>query len=362
MMFLRHIRMDEQDEGGEGGGGIPDRTAEFTEILDKMEAADAAEVAPEPAPVAEAQETPAEPAPVAESPEAQEDPVEPAPVAKATPEPPDWLTDDVRSRAAQYHMTDEILSSHGSLEEVEAGMLLIDNYQARQLDLRRQEYDAQTQEYNAQNQPAEPPAPGEEPPAGDPAQPEPFQFQDFGPAIGELVTGGYDAELTTVMEGMHKQSQYLHDRVLQQDQDIAQFREHASRVQQGAISNHNDRVMTMVDALDRKDLFGTEQTHTPEQVQNAERVNQEIEELIRYRGQTLSPDTVQQAYQRVFASQLIQEAGSKRVTALKKQSSRRMGQGQTATPRDDLAWDGDAGDDPVLLAMGNRFIQENAGM
>lgn len=361
-MFLRPIFMDEQGEGGEGSGGIPDRTTEFNEILDKMEAAEAAEAAeetPDAEPAAEetpepvAEETPTPEVDESEAPEVSETPPE---VSETPEESPDWLTDDLLSRGAMYHMTPEQMADQGSVESVEKAMLFIDNYHARQRELAMQAQAPPPE----QIPPEQVPPDGQIPPEQVPPEQQPFVFEDFTDRIGALAESGYDDDLTGLIQGIHAQGQYLHNQNQMLMGQVQHLTQHATKVHEGAVANHNDRVMAMVDDLGRTDLFGTEAEFTDEHTRNAEMVHQEVQNLMQNQGKKLNPETVRVAFQRVFAPKLINEAGKAKATAVKNQSRKRMGRGATSTPREDIPWDGDPSEDPVLLKLGRDFLAANA--
>lgn len=363
-MFLRSKFREEQAEaGGDGGGGTsepPDMKEEFTAILDTMEAEDAAEEA------AEAQVE--EPVAAAEEPSSDDDSVTPDEQPESTVSDDDnWLTDDLRERAANYHFSEEMMLAQGSPEEVEANMLLIDNYQQRQLELQQRAWEADNPAAPPIEpiDPAAPAAEGQSPPAGGappPPQPPPgFQFRDFSAEIENLVTEGYDAPLTDLQRGMAEQQKQMLDYIQAQEQRLMQVENHAMQVQQGAVQNHQNRVLTMIDNLGREDLFGTANEYSPEQASNADRVNAQLEFMVQREGYKLNPATVKQAYQRVFSQDLLKDAVTNKFNKVQGQSRKRMGRGPTATPRADLEWDGDQTEDPVLLAAGRKMMREANG-
>lgn len=350
-MFLRDIIRDEQAEaGGEGGGGVsdpPDMKEEFTAILDKMESEETGE---------EVDESPSE-EPVAAV-EDDSTPEENSDDASSDSDDDSWLTDDLRERAKNYHFTEEMMLAQGAPEDVEANMLLIDNYQQRQMELQQAAYMAA----NPQQPPMIDPLPenGAASPPGM-APPPGFEFKDFTQQIEELVTEGYDAPLTDLQRGMAEQQKMLHQHNQMLEQRMMQMEHHAMQVQQGAVQNHQNRVLTMVDNLGRDDLFGTADDFTPEQAANTEKVNSQLEYMMRHEGYPLNPATVKTAYQRVFSEQLVKEATKNKFNKVQNQSRKRMGRGATTTPREDMEWDGDITDDPVLLAAGRKMMREANG-
>ena len=95
------------------------------------------------------------------------------------------------------------------------------------------------------------------------------------------------------------------------------------------------------------------------QNQNARQVYEEVQELRQRYGVPLNQATVKRAFNRVFADRLLHESRSHKSKAVQKQSRQRMGTGSPTQGRMDVAWDGEAGDDPVIREFFNKSMQEN---
>lgn len=352
MMFLRDKMMEEQSEdGGDGSGAVtstepPSMTEEFNAVLDNMEDA------------VDDESTTATPEVSDATPEVSE-------VTDATPDAKEvvttstedsFITDELRQRAKNYHLTEEMLQSAGSKEAVESSMLLIDNYQKRQLDLQHQAAFPPPTEPPPANEvpPTEPPPPVEGEQELLPGQPE-SPYVDFSERIEALKTEGYDDELTNMFTVLNEQNQML-------QYQMAGFNQHAQMVQEGARTNHERQVLGLIDSLDRNDLFGSDLEFTDEQSNNSKQVAGEIQQMVQQMGYELNPNTAHQAFQRVFAQQLIKEAGENKTRKVQKQSRKRMGRGSTAVARNDIEWDGPLNEDPVLIAAGKRMLAENDGL
>lgn len=372
-MFLRPVYRDEKSDDGDGGGG-DDRTAEFIAAIDSVNEAEAASEAPdEPAEPAapEPAATPAKPRnqrgqftkaeskseEVAESENKSEEVAEPSISETLESAGQNYLTDDLRDQGAAYGLSDDQMLTMGSEEALLNAMSLIDRYVANQA---------------AANAPPEPPEPPAQPPAGqtpDPNAPPPpdpdfvpetdnpsmSSQGDFYKYIETLKANGYDEEITAPMEALFMQNQ-------QMMQHMEQLQSHAAQVQQGATNNYQKQVLSLIDSLDREDLFGNDRNFTPEQAQNAEKVDHAIQWLTQTQRQPLNAATVQRAMRLAFGEQLANERIRAKVGAVKNQSNRRMGSGASSTPRADLPWDGEPSEDPAFKEFWNKAMQENGQM
>jgi hypothetical protein len=348
-MFLKYRLMDEQEEAGEGGGGVErDIAAEVTAILDAQDAEESGDKA---ATVTEADPDDGD-VTVAGAVEADE-------LHTTSTEDENFLTDDLRSLGATYGFNEESMLSQGSEAALRNAMLLVDQYEKRQLDRARGSQrppEPQAQDWQIPQNEAPPEVQAEM------VQKPHESNADFVERMKVLQDDGYDTPLTGMFDFQQKQIDRLMAQIDQQQSALSMLDQHAQRVQQGAVHNYQTRVLDLVDSLGRDDLFGTVKTATEEHHENVRRVENEIRDLMEREGLELDPTTVQRAYHRVFAEQLIRESRNGKVKAVQDQSRRRMGSGSTAKARKDLAWDGPADEDPVLLAMGNRFMQENRGI
>lgn len=262
-------------------------------------------------------------------------------VPESAGDPSNFLTDELRELGSSYGFTDEVMLSQGSEESLRNAMQLIDQYEARRSGINRQPQE-------------EPPAEtlvAETPPAPEETPTEESQ-ENFLSYIETLKDNGYDEEVTKPLEALYQQNQQL----MQQMQG---FQQHAERVQQGAVQNYQNQVLGLIDGLGRTDLFGTDRDYTPEQQNNAVKVDQTVQWLTQTQGLPLDSTTVNRAFNMVFGEQLMHEKNVQRSKAVQQQSRQRMGTGAPTTPRDDIPWDGDPADDPVIKAFYNNAMQEN---
>jgi len=257
-----------------------------------------------------------------------------------------FLTDELRELGSSYGFTDEVMLSQGSEESLRNAMQLIDQYEARRAGINRQH---PPEEPPTQETPPAPPQQEQAPPAETPTEETQENFLSY---IQTLKDNGYDEEVTKPLEALYQQNQQL----MQQMQG---FQQHAERVQQGAVQNYQNQVLGMIDGLGRNDLFGTDREYTPQQQQNAVAMDQTIQWLTQTQGLPLDKTTVKRAFNMNFGDQLMHENRVKKSEAVQQQSQKRMGTGAPTTPRDDIPWDGELADDPVIKAFYNNAMQEN---
>jgi len=368
-MFLRHVFMEEQDEAGNTA------VAPEVDLAQRMEAAvDAANEADETEPEAELDEPADEPdespgrkrnergqfvssgADDEETPESEpETPAEPSSISEMMESAGEnFLTDELREMGRSYGFSDDVMLSQGSEESLRGAMELIDRYVANQTGIgQKPPPGAVPPEQAPIDQPVDPAAP--EQPAGfvpETEEPTPESQDQFLTYIENLKTNGYDDEITQPMEALYHQNQ-------QMMQHIQQLQSHAHQVQEGAIGSYQKQVLGFIDGLDRSDLFGTEHEFSPQQQENAHKMDEAVQFLTRSQGQPLNPSTVQRAFNLAFGETLMREKVAARTSAIQNQSRKRMGSGAPSTPRDDIPWDGEAGDDPVIKQFFNNAMQEN---
>jgi len=257
-----------------------------------------------------------------------------------------FLTEELREMGASYGLTDEVMLSQGSEESLRNAMELIDRYEANRSGIRRQ---PEPEEQVAPQQEAAPPAP--EPPAQPDAPTEESQA-NFETYIQNLKDNGYDEEVTKPLEALYQQNQQLM-------QQMEGLQNHAHQVQQGAVQNYQNQVLGLIDNLGREDLFGNDSNFTPDQQRNAQEMDKAVQFLTQTQGLPLNKATVSRAFNLTFGDQLMHERQVQRANAVKKQSKTRMGSGAPTEPREDIQWDGDPGEDPVIKAFFNNAMQEN---
>lgn len=350
-MLIKYRLMAEQEEGGEGGGGHEDRTAEFNAIIDQRERE--REQENESVTVTDAVKR----GDVKTETSKTDDNVSVTGTDEAKDssitytEDENFLTDELRNLGGTYGFSDEMMLNQGSEAALRNAMLLVDQYEKRQLDLHRGQQRPQPDPSGEENTEEVPPV----------QQPNETKA-DFAARMAILQEEGYDEPITNMFNEQHQENQFLKQKIEQMEAQMSQFQQHADHVQQGARTNYQNQVLNLVDSLNREDLFGNKHTATDEQHENIRQVEMEVQDLMQRQGQRLDSATITRAFNRVFADKLIHESRSNKSKALQNQSRRRMGSGNPSQPRHDIEWDGPLDEHPGLLAMGNRFLQENRGL
>lgn len=165
-----------------------------------------------------------------------------------------------------------------------------------------------------------------------------------------LQEAGYEDEVLEAFKAQSAQIKALTDKLQNVEGGIQQAQEAEARAWES-------RAINLIDEFDRSDLFGTPTGADDAQQRNMQAVLDELSELTG-RGFPMDPFTTQRALNRVFGNQLVNQDQKAQTKAVQDQAAQVMGSGSTTKGRDTLDPPNDnPADDPLM-----RQFAEKTGM